>query len=354
MDSSKKSRAGILVYPGWENAIYYNGLYKGLPNVNYAKYHGAFFPLCRNFNATENQIVHLHWTADLFAVTEKRTAYFLLRFIISIADLFIVKFVKKACIVWTVHNLYAHNCKHRIADKIGRTILGWLAARVIVQSAIALDLVITEFNIQPSKIHIIPHGHFIDIYPNVITREAARKQLSINPNQTVYLFFGGLSGYKGTDDLVLAFNELSYDNRILLIAGKNAKSIEHLIDRSKHNIWVFDGFIPDSELQVYMNAADWVVLPYKQILTSASLITAMGFHKAVIIPQIGTLPDYMHPNGGIIYNSREKDSLLSALQKSGQINAQVAGEKNFNKILDYNWGKIQNQTKEIYKSLLNE
>ncbi len=352
MDDSQKSRVGILVYPGWENALYYNCLYQGLTDVNYAQYHGAFFALYRNFTPQENQILHLHWTADLFAVTEKRTSHFLIRFIISLIDLVLVKFVKKANIVWTVHNLYAHNCKHRIADKLGRILLGKLANRVIVQSAIAHDLVIRAFHIPSGKIHIIPHGHFIDIYPNIITREDARKKLNINPYNTVYLFFGGLSDYKGADDLVRAFNELPDSNSILLIAGKNAKSVTHLI--TNQNIYVFDGFIPDSELQIYMNAADWVVLPYKQILTSASLITAMGFHKAVIIPQMGTLPDYMHPNGGIIYKSEEKDCLLSALRKSSQMNAQDAGEKNFIKILEFNWHIIQNQTKEIYKSILNE
>lgn len=345
--------AHILVYPGWKEVPYNRCLYRNNHEVEFAAYHGAWSPLTQNITSEEIRILHLHWTADLFAVTIKNPILFLTRYLISVIDILWIVYVRKIKVVWTVHNLYAHGCIYKRFDKLARILLGRISSVVVVHSPAAQKSIIKEFGVPESKVKVVSHGNFLSEYPNNITRALARKNLNIDLDKKVYLFFGSVIDYKGVQELLEAFQKFKSPDAVLLIAGKNALSLVSG-NEMQSNIQIHDGYIPDDKLQVYMNAADWVVLPYKQILTSASLITAMGFHKAVIIPQIGTLPDYMHPNGGIIYNSKEKDSLLSALQNSGQIDAQEAGEKNFNKILDYNWNNIQNQTKEIYKSLLNE
>lgn len=335
----------VVVYPGWKDVPYVRCLYNN-KEVEYAAYHGAWYPLSKNISS-HTQILHLHWTADLFAVTQKNTLHFLVRYLISVIDLLWVVYVRRVKIVWTVHNLYAHGCIHKQADKMARKLLGKVAAKVIVHSPTAGKLVTEEFSVSEKKIEVVYHGHFIAEYPNETTQEQARKKLNIDSGKKVYLFFGSVIDYKGCKNLVAAFNEWKPEDAVLIIAGKNAATLLN----SNNNIRVYDGYIADNDMQLYLNATDWVVLPYKEILTSATLITAMGFRKAVIIPNIGTLPDYIHENGGIIYNSKEKDSLLSALQKSRSVNAEAAGNHNYNKALSFDWKQIQLQTQKIYQSI---
>lgn len=342
----------ILVYPGWKEVPYIRCLYSGNHEIQYANYHGAWRPLSKNI-APETRILHLHWTADLFAVTQKNVFLFFIRYLISLADLLWVVYVSRVKIVWTVHNLYAHACLHKQADKIARTLLGKVASAVIVHSPMAKNLVVDEFGVSESKIKVVYHGHFVSVYNNEVTREIARKTLRIDPGKKVYLFFGSVLDYKGCKTLVEAFRKWNWPDAVLLIAGKHAASLASA-DSGEDTVRIYDGYIADRDLQLYLNAADWVVLPYKEILTSATLITAMGFRKAVIIPNIGTLPDYIHQNGGIIYNSKEKDSLLSALQRSTGTDAENAGNNNFGKVLNFDWKTIQTQTQKIYQPLLNE
>ena len=43
-------------------------------------------------------------------------------------------------------------------------------------------------------------------------------------------------------------------------------------------------FVPDGEVQHYLLAADAVVLPFKEILTSGSAMLALSFGRPVVAP----------------------------------------------------------------------
>ena len=121
----------VLVYPGWKTVPYNQCLYRDMANISFAQYHGAWFPLSRNLTSA-HQVLHLHWTEDLFAVNEKNSFKFFVRYLISLIDIFYVRYVKRVPIIWTVHNLYAHNCVHLNADGFIRKLIGKIASVVIV------------------------------------------------------------------------------------------------------------------------------------------------------------------------------------------------------------------------------
>ncbi|MEZ4597387.1 MAG: glycosyltransferase [Chloroflexota bacterium] len=50
------------------------------------------------------------------------------------------------------------------------------------------------------------------------------------------------------------------------------------------------GNVPDDRMQVFLRAADVMVLPYRDVLTSGSAILAMTFGLPVVAPRIGCLP----------------------------------------------------------------
>ncbi len=62
-------------------------------------------------------------------------------------------------------------------------------------------------------------------------------------------------------------------------------------------------FIPDDEVQIYMNASDVMVLPYTNVLTSGAAILALSFYKPVIAPKKGLLPELVNDDIGYLFSS---------------------------------------------------
>jgi beta-1,4-mannosyltransferase len=79
-------------------------------------------------------------------------------------------------IVWTVHNLYPHESQSHELDHLVRMAAANLATSVIVHCEQARCLVEQHFHCV-ENVMVIAHGHFIDVYPNTLSRSDARQQL---------------------------------------------------------------------------------------------------------------------------------------------------------------------------------
>jgi len=72
-------------------------------------------------------------------------------------------------------------------------------------------------------------------------------------------------------------------------------------------------FVEPSEVQIFFRAADYVVFPYKEVLTSGSVLLAMSFAKAVIVPMLGCIPETVDDQFAILYEPTGLENLLQAL-----------------------------------------
>ncbi len=135
-------------------------------------------------------------------------------------------------------------------------------------------------------------------YRNMDTKEA-RKRLKINSEKQVLLFFGFVRKYKGLKYILEAMPAIhrALPDCELLIAGdffggdkeKYLVSIKKLgIDRC---IRIFDGYIPDSEVEKFFMASDLVVLPYESATQSGIVQIAFGFEVPVIVTDVGGLSE---------------------------------------------------------------
>ena len=91
-------------------------------------------------------------------------------------------------LVWTVHNLYPHESRNLKLDRIARLGLVQMADALIVHCDYARECVREHFH-RTDGVFTIPHGHFVDGYPNTISRAAARQLLGLSDDQFVYAFF---------------------------------------------------------------------------------------------------------------------------------------------------------------------
>ncbi|MBW2467222.1 MAG: glycosyltransferase, partial [Deltaproteobacteria bacterium] len=123
-------------------------------------------------------ILHLHWThpyllaAKVFPTIRKSFCFFLV---------LVFQKVKGKKLIWTIHNLGEHEKRHPLFELYCHKFLAWLADGIIVHSQYARKKVIDVYRLghQTDKIAVIPHGHYIDNYPNQITPTQARDKLGI-------------------------------------------------------------------------------------------------------------------------------------------------------------------------------
>jgi glycosyltransferase involved in cell wall biosynthesis len=178
--------------------------------------------------------------------------------------------------------------------------------------------VLREFPASAGRIVQIQHGHWIDYYPNEMTRGTARSRLGLAENEFVFLFIGLCKPYKNLEGLIRAFELLPRDP-LLVISGKfqdavYEATIRAAISRSQSRIILHSGFVPNKDMQVYLRACNAVVTPYNEILTSGSAILALSFGRPVIAPAIGCLKDLIVEGCGFLYDpSQQPGSLRDAM-----------------------------------------
>lgn len=304
-------------------------------------------------------IVHLHWIDSYISwiTSSKGTLKQNIKILLCFIDLLLVKIIGKK-IIWTVHNIYGHDAGNISLELKLRKLIFRMAGAVIAHSESGKKDIIAEYGITNEgsieKIHVVEHGDYCGYYPNTVKKNEARYRLGIGGDGKVFLFLGAIRPYKGIEDLVDAFKECNFSGKSkLLIVGKPGNTeidgkINRLIE-GIDNIEFHPKFIDDDEIQLYMNAADVCVFPFKKILTSGSVILAMSFGKAIIVPKQGCLMDLVDEKGAIFF--REHRTLKECLKVAEKKELESMGENNLNLIKHYGWDFVASKLINVYKNV---
>lgn len=302
-------------------------------------------------NRGEIDVLHLHhpWyhyaSDDLDVATAKASA-----FVGGVARARQVGYK----VVWTVHNLYPHDSVHLHLDRTVRLALTSLADALIVHCEYGRQCVKEHFS-RTEGVFTIPHGHFIDAYPNTLSRVAAREQLEIPEDAFVYLFFSNLRRYKGIEGLVEAFGALPGENLRLLLAVKvktdySRQVVDEAIASDPRVVLQTSDFFPVEAFQVFMNASNVVVFPFQEVLTSGSVITAMSFKRPVIVPALGCLPELVDDRMGAIYDPADKGGLRRAMTAAQRYDLDSCGQVAFDAVRKLDWDDIAEKTCIAYQA----
>jgi glycosyltransferase involved in cell wall biosynthesis len=332
-------------------------------DAKYGKNLSLFFPWC-NFSILCNviqsfkvDVIHLHWQHPfLIDNTKFRT---IIKSILFICQLIIAKMVGIK-VIWTVHNLVNHNKQFIELELFFCDIIARLADKIIAHCNAAKIEIQTKFNVKKSgKIVVIPHGAFINFYDNTMSRIEARSRLGLSQNDLTFLFLGLIRPYKGVLELVDSFQNLHFSDAKLVIAGKDSDQQLTACLRKKiegdSNILLECRYISDDEMQKYMEAADFVVFPYRDILTSGGIITGMAFGKAIIAPRIGCIPEILNSSGGFLYDPDDQEGLSNAMRRAAEISMakiQEMGKYNFCVAIQMDWQSIAASTFRVYEDCI--
>jgi glycosyltransferase involved in cell wall biosynthesis len=352
----------VIFIPEFRNNAYQKALADSLSmegiEVNFGGTFNPYypFPVLRSVKSHfRPDILHIHWPHPfLLANSRGKTV---LKSWSFICELLLVRLIG-INIVWTVHNISSHETDFRSLELFFSRLITRLCNKIIVHTPSAKGEVINKFGVKSPLITVIPHGSYINCYENQMDKAKARNRLGISMEDLVFLYFGRIRPYKGVPGLIDAFKKLNHLQARLLIVGEpmNNNISDELLKRCEgdRRIITIFRFIPDDELQVYMNTADVVVLPYRDILTSGAVILAMSFGMPIIAPAIGGIPDILDSEGSFLYYPSEEDGLIEAMRKALASELRKMGEHNFELAKKLSWNEIAKKTYDVYKDCLRK
>ena len=295
-------------------------------------------------------IVHLHWL-PVFGWRQLR-AFRCLAFVLRL----VLLRLRGVRVIWTIHNLLPHESRHRKMDWLLTRSVAGLSSGMIVHGQSAKRQAMTMWGLRDEgRFAVIPHGNYRDNYPNDVSRAAAREKLALDASEVVFLFLGAIRPYKGVLELIDAFRTLAADHTALVIAGKplNDEFTQEIETARAHSdrIRFRPGFVPDDEVQVYMNAADVVVLPYQHILSSGAALLAMSFGKPCVAPAIGCLRDVLDDSGAFLYDAESEAGLLESMRHALEARGDLPrmGRHNREAASHWTWEKAAEATKALYE-----
>jgi glycosyltransferase involved in cell wall biosynthesis len=299
-------------------------------------------------------IVHVHWTEPYVVGSHRRVSR--LRVARTLTELRLLKRAGSR-IVWTAHDLARHDHPVDPLELRFERSLFTLCSAVIVHCDAARSILAETLGLPAAdadRIQVIPHGNYLDAYPNAVSREEARRRLGLPSDARVVAFVGWVREYKGVRELLQAFGALDRPDARLVVAGRTsdpgfAAEIEQLaaLDR---RVMLKLAFIPDEELQVYLNASNLVAMPYKEIFTSGSAILAMSFGRAVLAPRAGCIPETLDEAGGVLYDPGDPSGLTAALERAMDADLDAMGAHNLARSRDLDWARIAAATARIYEA----
>jgi glycosyltransferase involved in cell wall biosynthesis len=258
-------------------------------------------------------------------------------------------------LVWTVHNLVEHERRLPQLEQLVRGAAARLCDRIIVHCESARELVVEAYRLSEStaeRIEVVPHGHYIESYPNEVDRTTARDALGYGDDETVFLYFGLIRPYKNVPDLVRTFSAIDAPDARLLVVGNPMRDdieseVRALCGRDDRVRCVLE-FIPDEEIQSYMNAADAVVLPFEEVLTSWTAILAMSFGRALIAPRAGCIAELLDGDDALAYDPADPQGLERSMVAALGTDLATAGERNYDVAETLDWPGIADRTVRAY------
>lgn len=236
-------------------------------------------------------ILHIHWPEGPL-----NDEHYLQSFAILVYEFFIFDLLrqKDTKLLWTVHNLGPHESHHsRLESWYWRNFIPRLDGTISMSRFGQQELFRKFPLIKKKPSFIVPLGNYRAVYPDVLSKEECRRRLNINEDAVAATFLGQIRPYKNVPYLIQAFTEIADPDRALIIAGKpissEIRSEIETVRRDDERVRLYLEFISWEEIQIYIKAADLVILPFTDILNSASALLALSFSRPILVPGSGTM-----------------------------------------------------------------
>lgn len=235
--------------------------------------------------------------------------------------------------------------------------INYLSTMLIVHGEKFGKLLEKEYKCKSLKYRVIPLG--IEIKKDGISKTDAECILGLR-DKKVILFFGYITGYKGIDLLIDAFELLtkSNPNYVLIIAGGEHPRLKEYIYELKDKARkistshiIFTNFVPEDKIAIYFSASDIVVFPYTVgMASSASMSTTISYSKPFIVSDafrdIVNIKEAIFDRNPIDLANKIKNCLDNEAVQNRLLSLSIKLQE------ERSWDKISRSTYKLYNEIL--
>ena len=185
---------------------------------------------------------------------------------------------------------------------------------------------------------VVPHG-------------SGELSLTPLPERPSLLFFGRISHYKGLDTLLEAM-PIVWESRpevTLTVAGSG--EVPELPALADPRVKLRAEHVPEADVPGLFEAATCVVLPYRQASQSGIGSEAKQYGRAMIVTDVGGLPDLVADGGGRLVPPEDPAALAAAIVEvvgtpglAAEIGAEAAAS-----VGAVDWGSVGARTLAAYR-----
>ncbi len=175
---------------------------------------------------------------------------------------------------------------------------------------------------------VIPHQNYASL-PNDISRTEARKQLGIPLDASVMLVFGAIRSDDERDLIVRTFDNVRTPDKALLVSRWRESLADVAWIRLKY--WIRDlsrfyyrmhpryffnyDFVPESDTQLYLNAADVLFISRLWVLNSGNVTLGMTFGRVVVGPNSLDVGEILQETGNPVFDPDLPETASSAVEQ---------------------------------------
>jgi len=301
---------------------------------------------------SSDAIWHIHWPEHMLSCRSGPAAA------LRAAGLLVLAFwarLRRTKLVWTVHNLRPHEHDHPWVGRWFWPVFVRQLSGFIALSAMGKELSEARHpGLRRIPGFVVPHGHYRGAYPDSVSRAEARSRLGLPADAPVLAFLGSIRTYKNVPHLIETFRRLPDGTARLLVAGwpfdeAVRESVERAADGEARIRLVLE-FVPEEEIQVYLRAADLVVLPFRDTLNSGSALLALSFDCPILVPRIGAVAELEEEIGAEwvlgYFGELTPELLAAALER---VRSRSAGR--CEPLGRFGWEPLARKTREAYLSI---
>ncbi|PJE63521.1 hypothetical protein COU89_02835 [Candidatus Roizmanbacteria bacterium CG10_big_fil_rev_8_21_14_0_10_45_7] len=203
----------------------------------------------------------------------------------------LVRLTTQTKIVVVVHNISDHEPSWW--KSLLSYMVFWLAHGYITHAKTLQQDLLRMFPHKETNLHLNPIPNTAVSMPQKLD---AQKKLNVS--SPLLLFFGIVRPYKGLEVLLEALVSVrqAIPSIKLLVAGDFWRDEQRYQDKItalglQHEVILHNAFILDSNIPLYMAAADVAVFPYITATGTASTKLALRYNLPIIASEVGDVPD---------------------------------------------------------------
>lgn len=296
------------------------------------------------------QVLHTHWPEALLKnVSFARGAARLL----GLTAVLVTAKLRRADVVWTVHNVAPHGGAPRTLVSLLRRLLNQFVDYQIHLSHATIDVLRREVpELEEKRSVVLPHGRYGTEYSVTAGRALVRRELGIGRDELTCAFVGNVSRYKGAADFVSAFQGASSPAIRAIVAGycedtELERELRAAASADQRIVLEFE-WLSSDRMANLIAASDLVVLPYRRILNSGSVFVPLELGIPILAPATGSLPEMSNVVGGGWMRLYEGELSAHMIERA-LTEAQPSSPP---QLSDFDWDTIGREAETFFRGLL--